>query len=159
MGRKVVSEIHCEFVAVLATCRLSLVSQLFRVLAPSLCSVHYLSVVLSCHQCYQLMVGQLLFCSPLVIGSDYDLHYAAEVSVLPLLARYHIHPSTTHTVFVQNCLQLYFKEEDVGALDRILLTALQNNVIDTIKLSRQVSFSVLCNGHWSRVPWPPAVPC
>ena len=71
-----------------------LVSTLFHTLAPSpsRALVHSLSVVSSCHRWYQLMVGQLLFCSPLVISSDYDLHYTAEVCVLltlPLLAHYH----------------------------------------------------------------------
>ena len=35
----------------------------------------------SCQHWYELMVGKLLFTSPLVVSSDYDLVYTAEVSV------------------------------------------------------------------------------
>ena len=40
-------------------------------------------VVGSCDSWYELMVGRLLFTTPLVISTDYDLVYSAEVCCLP----------------------------------------------------------------------------
>ena len=39
-------------------------------------------VVASCGSWYELMVGRLLFTTPLVISTDYDLVYSAEVCFL-----------------------------------------------------------------------------
>ena len=69
----------------------------------SISFVHFISVVSSCDQWYQLMVGQLLFCSPLLISSDYDLHFTAEVCVLqtlPLLAHHYLAYQLPHHVLV-----------------------------------------------------------
>ena len=40
------------------------------------------SIVESCDEWYELMVGQLLFTSPLVLSTDYDVVATAEVSLL-----------------------------------------------------------------------------
>ena len=42
-----------------------------------------LSIVDCCEYWYELMVGRLLFTSPFIISTDFDLVYAAEVSMTP----------------------------------------------------------------------------
>ena len=45
-------------------------------------SSHLVSIVDCCDEWYELMVGQLLFTSPLVLSTDYDMVGMAEVSLL-----------------------------------------------------------------------------
>lgn len=81
--RKVVLKTHGELMVLI-----QLLTGCFVVLHPCVAILSLslsVSVMNSCHQWYQLMVGHLLYCSPLVISSDYDLQYTAEVSMLPHL--------------------------------------------------------------------------
>lgn len=54
------------------------------------------SVLSSCEYWYEMMVGRLLYSSPLIISTDYDLHMTAEVS-------YHMHVHI-HVYYLHNQL-------------------------------------------------------
>jgi nuclear pore complex protein Nup85 len=67
-------------------------------------------VVASCGSWYELMVGRLLFTTPLVISTDYDLVYSAEASI----------KACGHSS---------------GPLDTLLLAALRQNALEVVSLA------------------------
>ena len=87
-----------------------------------LINIFPLSILESCEEWYELMVGKLLYTCPLVMSTDYELCYTAEWSRREL-AR--------------------FRGEDTDeaagfAMDELLLAALRNDFMGVIQVCRQV---------------------